>query len=399
MKTVHTRYITLSVVICILVSLMTITANAAVSSEDGYGSSEYIYRGPYDIGKNHEVNLYHEDPTKVDELQQIMYKEFLTWGMTPQGASAVLGNIACESGYDPTRTQSNVSWEDFSWGTTGLGLIQWTYWSLQADLFNTASKMGRLWSDLSVQFEAMKHIFGPGNGIDYLYTDGAGTAYNLAGRFMDDVEKPAVRNYALRGRSATDAFNKLSGLEPEEYGGDYDSEQSGDTDLSTESGLNSYRIVNEWELAGMPASSGISKELTSVRMPTTMANYKENNSLHQIGSDITLRNEFNAWETARVIIVFVGMLLVVYGLFLAMSMIMDNVNSFIDISFVSLMSFGALYYTRDMDTLTNPRRFISGKRLIIVIIIIIVIGLMCISGGVFSSVLKTVYKISEIFGG
>lgn len=401
MKTVHIRYIILS--LCII-AMICGTVSSAVPSEDGYGSSEYGYRGPYELESSHSVNAYYSSQEDVDKLQEILFREFLSWGMTPEGASAVVANIGCESGYDPTRTQGNVDWSDFSWGNTGLGLVQWTYWSLQADLFNTASSLGKKWTDLSVQFEAMKHIFGSDSGVYYLYEKGSGNPYNLAGRFMDDVERPAIRNYALRGKTAESIYNRFASIEACSYDGSYDGEWTGSPsgesgNTVTINGVTSYKIKEEWELTGMPISSGISEKIISVRMPGTLSNYHENHSLHQIGNDISLRNEFKMWEFARVSIVFIGMILVLYAVFLGWAMLMDNVNSFIDLSFVSLMSFGVLHYTKDMDSLVNPRKFISGKRLLAIISVILVVGLFCVSGGVYSYLLKAVYWVVSKVGG
>lgn len=392
MRTAHTRSIIIRVILILLSVSIVVSTYSAVPSHDGYGSSGSQYRGPYDINAEHEVNKYYQDSEALNGLKKAIYQELLTWGMTPQGASAVIGNIICESAGDPTRTQSNVDWEDFRWGSTGLGLIQWTFWSLQADLFNTAEKMGKPWTDLSVQLEAMKHIFGPGeNCAVYLYTEGAGSAYELAGRFMDDVERPAVRNYEARGNAAVSVFNSFSGLDPESYTGVYDADGTAG-EVST--GISaSFTIASEWDLVGMPAKSGLSGSLISVRLPEAVIDYKDAITINQIGQDIRDRNQLNSWETARSIMVFVGMSLVVYTVFLLCCFILDSVNNFVDIEFVSLITFGAFHYTNDTDILTRGKRYLSSKRLFALMFTLFAVGVFLISGGLFSYVLRAVYWV------
>ena len=392
MKTVHTRSIITKIILIVLSLSIVVSTFCAVSSNDGYGSTSGQYKGPYDLSASHEVNQYYRDAEALVDLRKTVYQELLSWGMTHQGAAAVIGNIVCESAGDPTRTQSNVDWSEFSWGNTGLGLIQWTYWSLQADLFNTAAKMGKSWTDLGVQLEAMNHIFGPNeSAARYLYTEGAGTAYELAGRFMDDIERPAVRNYEARGNAAVSAYNSFSGLEPESYTGNYDVE--GSTGESSGSNTVNLKIVSEWDLVGMPAQSGVSEYLMSVRMPEAIINYNDTINISQIGQDIQNRHELDGWATARSVLVFVGLALVVYTIFLLMAFILDSVNNFIDIEFVSLLTFGAFHYTNDIDNLTKSKRYISAKRLWAVIGTLFFVGVFCISGGLFSYVLKTVYWV------
>ena len=397
MKTVHIRSIISKILVALLlISIVATPTFSAVTSDDGYGSSSSAYRGPYDLSADHEVNLYYQDSEALDELRKTIYQELLSWGMTPEAAAGVLGNIVCESAADPSRTQSNVPWSSFSWGTTGLGLIQWTYWSLQANLFNNAHEMGKSWTDLGVQFKAMKDYFGPGTGASYLYEDQGLTSYQIAGKFMDDYEKPAVRNYEVRGNTAVSMYNSYSGLEPESYnGGDYDSEISVDEEGIVT--LNA-KLVAEWELTGMYSESGLSEYQIRVSLPEALTNYNELNNVTQIGQAISNRNEFNAWATARAAIVFAGMLMVIYAIFLLLAVVFDNVNNFIDLSFVSLFTFGALQYAREEEDGIKAKGFVSTNRMVVVISVLMVIGAFCISGGVFSYLLKAVYWVFSQFG-
>lgn len=385
---------TISKVLVIVLLLCTIAPTfSAVTSNDGYGSSKEGYKGPYNLSAPHEVNLYYRNEEELEKLRKTIYQELLSWGMTPQAAAGVLGNIICESAADPTRTQSNVSWDKFRWGGTGLGLIQWTYWSLQANLFNNAHEMGRSWTDLSVQFKAMKDYFGPGTGASWLYEDQGLTAYTIAGKFMDTYEKPAARHYDIRGNTAVAMFNKYSGLPPESYNGsgDYDSFMSGSS-----SAIN-LQMMADWELEGMYAHSGLAENQLAIRLPEAITNYNEKNNITQIGQDIAVRNEFDSWATARSAIVFIGMLMVVYAIFLVLAMVFDNVNNFIDLSCVSLFTFGALQYAKNEDNPSKVKGFVSTTRMIVIASVVAAIGVLCVSGGVFSYLLKAVYWVFSLF--
>ena len=408
MKMVHIRSIIGSLLILLLLTCMVSSAFAAVSSEDGYGSSKEQYKGPYDLSADHAVNLYYNDDISViAELQEILYQEFLYWGMTPEGSAAVVGNILCESGYDPTRTQNNVPWSEFKWGKTGLGLIQWTYFSLQADLLNTAYRMGRAWTDMSVQFEAMKHHFGPDDrGSAKLYESGH-TLYELTDWFLEVKENPAVYNYETRRYAAQSTYDRCSSLPAKHYDGSYDvlmsNASSGETGGSAEEyvpeELKDIAYNGDWELMGMPSASGLSKSVLVVSFPEAIKDYNVSHNIAVIWDDISSRNNLDTWKFARSVIVFVGMALVVYSIFMLCAVILDNVNNFIDVSFVSLISFGALKYTNDPTLMENPKQYASTKRMVVVIAVLFAVGAFCISGGVFSYLLKAVYWVNNALKG
>lgn len=407
MKTAHTRFIICSLLITLLIVGMISPVFGAVSSSDGYGSSGESYKGPYDLSKEHAVNLYYTDMDAITELQEIIYQEFLYWGMTHEGAAAVVGNIICESGLDPTRLQGNVSWSEFKWATTGAGLIQWTYFSLQADLFNTAYRMGRSWTDLSVQFEAMKHYFGPDDASSARLYESGRTLQELTDWFLEVKENPRVKNYETRRHCAQTTYDRCSGLTAKHYeDGSYDVAMSnaatgttGSTDAEyIPEEVETETPSGEWNVMGMPQASGLSKSVINVSFPDAIKDYKLAHNIAIIGEDISSRNNLDTWKMARSAIVFVGMFLVIYAIFMICAVILDNVNNFIDISFVTLLSFGALKYTNDPTLMDKPKKYISTKRMIIVIAVLFAVGAFCISGGVFSYLLKAIYWVNESIG-
>lgn len=409
MKTARLRFITSSLLLLVILLNLICPASAVVTSNDGYGSSKHAYKGPYKLSSSHRVGLYYRNPTALDSLRSDIYKELISWGMTPEAAAGVLGNIVCESAGDPTRMQNDVSWGSFKWGITGIGLIQWTYWSLQANLFNNAAKMGKPWTDLEVQFKAMKDYFGPGSGASYLYNDMNLTSYEIACKFLVDYEKPAVFNYKTRGSTAVSMYNKYSGLPPEDLShvnledGSRNDTNDGTTptegeDSSQENSNNnpSFSVLNEWDIEGMPERSGITPSSVNVKLPDALSDYNDTSNIANIGQNIATRNEFDAWKFARCVLVFTGMMVFVYALLLILSVLFDNVNNFIDLSMVSLFTFGTLRYVRDKEGSQGVCGYVSTSRMVVIITVLMITGLFFISGGVFSFILKAVYWVLSL---
>lgn len=410
MKTVRIRFITSSLLLLAILLSTVFPVSAVVTSDDGYGSSDKAYKGPYNLSAYHGVGMYYENGEALNNFRSLIYKEFISWGMTPAAAAGVLGNIVCESGGDPTRMQNDVPWSSFKYGITGIGLIQWTYWSLQANLFNNAAKMGKSWTTLDVQFKAMKDYFGPGSGASYLYNDQGLTSYEIACKFLVDYEKPKILNYKTRGSTAVSMYNKYSGLPPEDLSGINleDGSRNDDGNSATEptdgedpnqntSGNPSFSVLDDWALEGMPERSGITPDYVNVKLPDALTNYKDSSNIAHIGQNISTRNEFNTWEFARCVLVFVGMMLFVYSVLLILSVVFDNVNNFIDLSMVSLFTFGTLKYVSGREGIQGVPGFVSTNRMIIIISVLMIVGILFLSGGVFSYLLKAVYWVLSLF--
>lgn len=182
------------------------------------------YNGKYNLSAPHEVNKYIGNTSEIAKLKKKIWQEMRSWGMTEAGVAGVMGNIQGESGFDPSRTQGNVPWSSFSYSTTGLGLVQWTYYAWQDKLFDMAHAEGKQWTDLGVQLKYLKEIVS-GNEYKKLFTSNDVNA--CADLFLDVYEKPAVRNYGTRRSYANAIYEEYKGVKGKSTIGTTDSNNGG----------------------------------------------------------------------------------------------------------------------------------------------------------------------------
>lgn len=391
--------------LCILVSICALSSLIYPIYADEYGSTASQYKGPYDLSADHNVNvstgMHNSGPYDTDTMNanlEACYREFLSWGMSRQGACVGTATVYYECGGDITCTENWVPWSDFRYGTTGLGMIGFTFWTLQADLFNIAHSMGKQWTDLSVQLATCKTLFGPETNATYLYDDSL-SVDDVMYRFTVDKIRPRDPEIAgvQRAVQARVYYNdpEFEAMTPEAYSDG----SSGSQPILDIASLSS--ITKESDLEGMPSESGLTERVMNLELlgVDSLTDYDKQYNVTVIRETMESKHEFDAWDTVRVIFVFVGLLLLSYALILLMSMLFDNVNSWFDISLVTLFSLGALHYTPDVDVLTNKRHFIGTRRMIAVIATIFVVGALFVSGAILPVVMKWVFKLTQWVSG
>lgn len=359
----------------------------------------YKYLGEYDLSANHEVNLYYQDSKKVDEILKAVYQQCLAWGITKNGAAAIVGNFKAE-GAEPTITESWVDWDQFVFGKTGIGIMGFTWYSVQGDLFNTAHEMGKPWTDLGVQLTVLKngylHPDGDHSDMMEFYEEGH-SVEELTDIFCAEFERPAYNNFDDRESYARAYYDAFKDLPPKDYGG---SLSTGGNTVNTTGLVTGDTIVNEWELVGMPTKSGLTADLNLPRLVSREdLSIPESYNLSQISESISLTHRFDAWQTARVVVIFVGLLMVIYAIMLALAMVFDNWNNFLDIGLVRILSLGGIKYSAGMENIEDGTKYISTKRLTILIIVMFIVACIFISGGIMPFVIQWIYRIYESFGG
>lgn len=403
--TVHTQYntdkkrlIALFLIIMLLAECLTSISVGAVN----VGS----YSGKYDLTKPHKVNQHYNphknilDEEYCDSQLQACYQQFLAWGVTEQGAAAMVGNFRAE-GWVTDTTQDWVDWDNFSYGVTGIGLMGFTYYAIQDKLFEVAEKQGKQWTDLGVQLETIKEWYFP---LSKKYYESGHTVEELSNDFCANYERPAVNNFGDRATYSKKYSKKFKSLKAKDYdgklstGGNNSNDSDSDNSVITAGGS----AVEEWQLTGMPSKSGLTADLnipTLAKRSDLTTNEQYN--LASIGSDISRNSEYNAWTMARRYIVFAGLLMVVYTLLLALAFLFDSWNTFFSISLVKIMSLGVINYSKDCYALENGEKtkYVSGKRVIILLIVMFIIGCIFISGGVIPVVIQTMYKFMSMFNG
>lgn len=369
------------------------------------------YSGKYDYKAEHKVNvLYDEtgvDKTKQKKKEQVAktcYQHLRAYGLSVNGAAAVVGNWANEGGNDPSSTEGWIDWKDFTYGTTGIGIMGFTYYTFHRDLFNLAHKRNVQWMDLGVQLDIVDKDFlhykdknkRTANDKKFFKENGE-SVEALATLFCDVYENPGIPHLDNRIKSAQDYAKRYKNLEPKKYEGSLSNDTASSQDAKTTKKLSGKDVTTEWDLEGMPKKSGLVSKLKIPKLVTREGlSINEKVNLVEIGNDTAQTKEFNVWTKARAGLVFFGLLMMVYTLFLAMAMLFDKMNSFIDLSMVSVLTFGLIHYSddaQDFDTSDSDIKYTSSKRMIVLILVLGIIAGLFISGGVLPSVMRTIYSI------
>lgn len=156
-------------------------------------------------------------------------------------------------------------------------------------------------------------------------------------------------------------------------------------------------ITDEKDLEGMPEGSVLSEEQEKINMSTRdNLGIGEKYSLSSVGEGIEINNRANALDLARRITAFIGLVLLMYGNFLFVAMWLDKINTFIDVSVVKLFTFGLINYAPNNDDVGSTK-YIPTKKLIASIVAMGIIGIVILSGSIFSGLSQFVYWFSQKF--
>lgn len=114
---------------------------------------------------NYNINVDSDGTTEGNK--KAIWSYLKSVGFSEEAAAGVMGNIQAESGFNPARLQGDIPESQFTLGSTGFGLVQWTYSGYQKALFNYAKSKGKDKKDLSLQLDFLyneqlvKHDFMP----------------------------------------------------------------------------------------------------------------------------------------------------------------------------------------------------------------------------------------------
>ena len=391
-----------SVVILLVVLLFSLeVVNAQVLVYEGES-----YSGKYDLTASHTVNAHMSEDGYNEKVMKVFYQQLLAWGCTEEGACAVLGNCYRESsGYNDV-TQGQIDWDDFEYGETGLGLVQWTYYTRQNLLFDTAAEAGKQWTDLGVQLTVFKKEW-----IDKYDIKNFKTSHDLSAlvnEFCDTYENPDNedgREYGIRYNYALEWQEKVKGLEAKEYDGILNDSSSDDSSSGDKNVELSGGIISEWELTGMPAKSGLTADavnLSFVSKDSEGLTAENRKDIAEIGTTIADTKTINAWVTVRVIIVFIGLLMFTYALMLLLALLFDKFNTIIDISLIGVLTLGMIKFSDDKYASNGEEdviRTTDTKRMIILIVVMVLIGGVFVSGGVIPAVVRAIYRVTSVVTG
>lgn len=157
-------------------------------------------------------------------------------------------------------------------------------------------------------------------------------------------------------------------------------------------------IVSEADLIGM---NGLTSSVLGNQQKVELATREdlsvgEQYSVVTIGEDVALAKQALSLDNARILVVFVGLVMVFYGVLLLMCMLLDKANSFFEISFVRIITLGALQFTEE-DELKHTKGYASLGKMLTVIVIVFIIGCLLISGGLIPFMMSIVEWIKNLF--
>lgn len=141
------------------------------------------------------------------------------------------------------------------------------------------------------------------------------------------------------------------------------------------------RVASEWELNGMPQQSDMVVDQMEIKfgdVGTWEWHLQLNNA--SIGEAIE-QNQKTFFDYIRAAFVFAGIMLMIYSVLLILAYALDKSNAFIDISLISLVSFGKLkVWDDEMTEEVQKQGYISVTGLFIRIAVIAVVGVLFVSG-------------------
>lgn len=393
---VHTRY-SLGRRIVALIIAMGIFISIPLSS---YAISKGSYSGKYDLFAAHTVNKQYNpytgeyDEERCNANMQACYQQFLSWGLTKEAAAGIVGNFLCEGCGGTDTTENWTDWDNFVFGTTGFGLMGFTWYELQAVVFDFAYEDGVQWTDLKPQLQAIKQWYLP--QFEDMYYN-SHDIDELTSHFCAKYERPGSNNFGDRIEKAKQALEKYKDLPPKDYDGSLSGYTSGETKSDGNNVSLTGEVLSEWDLTGMPVKSGLTANVLSLEhvSKADIAEADQRYGVALIKEDIESRGKINAWTKARQIVVFVGLILFSYALILLLAMLFDRVNTVIDVSLVGAITLGAVRLSKNQEEEGEQERvrYVTSKQLTIIIVIISLIAGVFVSGGVLPAVMKSVYAI------
>lgn len=161
--------------------------------------------------------------------------------------------------------------------------------------------------------------------------------------------------------------------------------------------LTGSNLVDEWELTGMPSKVDLTSYQTEILLlGRDSLSLTDAETVAIMGSNITLLKEAELLDTVRTSIVFIGLVVLLYGFLMGVAIIFDKANTFIDLSMVNILTFGKLHYDPfEEKTGKLPKDYISTKKLIIMTVIILAVGTLLVSSGMTKLIGRLLYSVTN----
>lgn len=218
-------------------------------------------------------------------------------------------------------------------------------------------------------------------------------------KYEDANNYGSYGSYSDYGASDAMLF-KMEGVDPLSapsiYGGTFNISVS-DEDIEEYN-----RLVKEWELNGMPTNNDLlTGEQDALYLPTQDGlTQSEKDTLVEIKANIDDNKKTSA-NIFSTILTFLGLVLMSYSILMFAGCVVDRVNTWIDMSVVSILSFGKIRLVpQDEEHIykkTKPEKgLLTTKQWVMRCIAVLVIGIIFVSGAIQEFLTWVLLKIKGL---
>lgn len=232
-----------------------------------------------------------------------------------------------------------------------------------------------------------------------VYKEGDTIALSYLG---EDLKENTDYKITVNGNEATiegiDHYVDVRTVEIDSLG-DKPASTSSKTNQSSSGSEESIKLysgkIDEEELKGLPDESELTKEFDMPNLPDSDSLSAEEmynlQNMQEISKGV---KEFEIVGKVRVGIVFIGLCVIIYSILLGLAAIFDKVNSFVNISLVSILTFGKVKIFGEYVESGNNA---TVKKFIVVDIILLFIGIFLVSGGLMVWLYRFIGAIKNLF--
>lgn len=359
----------------------------------------------YDWNQSHVVTQYfYADRSATADIEKSIWQALRQAGCTEECAAGVMGNIWRESHYDPTLVQGmKKSWSG-SYGTNnsvGLGLCQWTDSGRKSKLAASADELGCQWTDIRCQVKLLVEEINDDHWCK-TYHNG-GYSFNSAqefkectdmkyacGAFCYNWERPGHPAFQERLQYAQEAYDKFKGTAIEGAEQTQENGEDGDEEVTL------HDVTPESQLVGVKEKSKLLEGIKEIIFTDDSSlNSSESYSVQNIRQDIEDSKSDYLFNLIRTGICFIGMMLIFIPIFLILCAIFDKANSFIEVSALGAITFGKITAVDD-ELADGCSTCVTKGHFIKVIIVLMVVGMLLVSGSIFSLIAKPLILLSTL---
>lgn len=155
-------------------------------------------------------------------------------------------------------------------------------------------------------------------------------------------------------------------------------------------------LIPEDKLRGMPQQGVLSNGANSVSLPSNRnLSSRDKSVISEVKTNIRTDSEETWVRNTRILISLIGMLMILYVVFLYIAYAFDYANVFFDISLLKLVSFGLI--SLDSKGMNSEKKFYLNK-LHRVAIVLFIVGIVLISGSVNMWIFRLVRFIQDKLG-